>query len=64
MRSLVFCFLASWCAAPLIAHAATLSGVVIDAETGAPVTAAVIHLDNTPHGTLADQNGAFTLNGL
>ncbi|HRU22870.1 MAG TPA: TonB-dependent receptor [Candidatus Latescibacteria bacterium] len=64
MRSLVFCFLASWCAAPLIAHAATLSGVVIDAETGAPVTAAVIHLDNTPHGTLTDQNGAFTLNGL
>jgi len=64
MRSLVFCFLASWCGLHAAVPAATLSGIVRDAETGAPVTAAVIHLDNTPHGTLADENGAFTLSGL
>ncbi len=39
----------------------TLKGVVVNAETGAPVPAASLFLSNTSTGTTAAANGSFTL---
>ena len=41
---------------------ATITGTVIDAETGAPVIGASIWIKNTTVGTTADMNGNFTMN--
>jgi hypothetical protein len=42
----------------------TLSGVVVDAESGDPVAHATIEIRGTSHSTRTDASGRFTLRGL
>jgi iron complex outermembrane receptor protein len=48
--------------APLTLRAqSTVHGTVVDAQTGSPVAGAAIVVTGTTNGTVADQEGAFTL---
>ena len=42
----------------------TVSGTVVDASTGAPLTGANVVVDGTNKGSAADASGAFTINNV
>ncbi|CCH55100.1 Ferrichrysobactin receptor [Fibrisoma limi BUZ 3] len=44
-------------------HAQTITGNVLDANTGAPVVGATVKLLNTDKGTVTDTEGKFTIDG-
>jgi iron complex outermembrane receptor protein len=43
------------------AHAATLSGRIVDAQTGKAVTAATVRIAGTPIATVSDDSGSFSI---
>jgi iron complex outermembrane receptor protein len=64
MRSLVYRLALLSVLLPVSAFAGALSGTILDAETGDPVPAAGVFLDNTAYGTLTDQQGTYLLSDL
>jgi len=58
-------FLMMFCLAGLFASAqsASISGRIIDAQ-GKPLEGAVVVIENSPHGTLTDENGVYKLTGF
>ena len=46
------------------AETVTISGTVVDAETGQPLEGASVFLANTLIGTATDRNGAYTVDGV
>ena len=50
------------CAAPLWAQTGTITGRVVDADTGEPLPAANVIIEGTTQGTATDIDGNFTVN--
>ncbi|MFM1931543.1 MAG: hypothetical protein RL226_846, partial [Bacteroidota bacterium] len=60
---LFFIFLFGLMSVPLFAQTASISGT-IKGPTGVPLEGAVVVIENSPHGTLTDEQGKYKLSGF
>ena len=60
----IFLFFFLFLAAVSNGQTFSIKGRITDASTGAPLSKATVYINNTTKGTIADENGFFSLSGL
>jgi len=63
LGSAILLLLVYW-ASPVTAQQFSISGTLLDEETGLPIEGAHVFISNTMLGTTTDQSGLYTINGI